>query len=183
MSKRSAAEQESLPPSEARDDKTGTTSAENKLVSRRILILANVLRRAAGLRYRRLLQLPAGEWGVIAELGHQAPRTLNDLASGIGLDKTQLSRTVSSLIARGLVVRRTNPRDNREVLISLTRAGQNSYAKIMEAGLAANDMLLADLSPIKQKQLVDQIHHLTIRARALLRIEHDLSAMSGDKSE
>jgi DNA-binding MarR family transcriptional regulator len=89
---------------------------------------------------------------------------------------------ISSLIARGLVVRRTNPRDNREVLISLTRAGKNSYAKIMEAGLAANDVLLAELSPIKQKKLVDQIERLTIRARALLRIEHDLSAMSADKS-
>ena len=161
-------------------DKTRTTSVEDRLVSRRILILANVLRRAAGLRYRRLLELPAGEWGVIAELGHQAPRTLNDLANGIGLDKTQLSRTVSSLIARGMVVRRTNPRDNREVLISLTSAGKKNYAKIMEAGLAANDMLLADLSPIKQKKLVDQIERLTMRARALLRIEHDLSAMSGD---
>lgn len=155
-----------------------TSGAENRLVSRRILILANVLRRAAGLRYRRLLELPAGEWGVIAELGHQAPRTLNDLASGIGLDKTQLSRTVSSLIARGLVLRRTNPRDNREVLISLTRSGQNCYAKIIEAGLGANETLLADMPAPEKQRLFDQLERLTERARTLLHIEHNLSATS-----
>ena len=180
MPKRAPAKRESPP--DVRDDDARARAAD-KLVSRRILILANVLRRAAGLRYRRLLQLPVGEWGVIAELGHQQPRTLNDLASGIGLDKTQLSRTVSSLIARGLVQRKTNPRDNREVLISLTKEGADGYAKLVEAGLAANEKLLADLSASERKQFIDQIERLTERARASLRTEQELSAMSGDKTE
>ena len=42
-------------------------------VARRILILSNVLRRAAALRYRRLLDISVGEWGAIAELGLRAP--------------------------------------------------------------------------------------------------------------
>jgi DNA-binding MarR family transcriptional regulator len=143
----------------------------DRLVSQRILVLSNVLRRAAGLRYRRLLGLQAGEWGVIAELGHQSPCTLNDLAGRIGVDKTQLSRTVARLIARGLVQRRRNPRDNRAVRLSLTPKGQDRHAGIMRAGRKANLSLLAALSARERKQLVDLIERVTVRARDLLRAE------------
>ena len=151
--------------------KNHSKRARNRLFSQRILVLSNVLRRAAGLRYRRLLNLGAGEWGVIAELGQQSPCTLNDLSRRIGVDKTQLSRTVSRLIARGLVRRRTNPRDNREVRLSLSTSGNDCHAKIMRAGSAANRSLLAELSGAERKQLVDLIERVTTRARGLLHAE------------
>jgi DNA-binding MarR family transcriptional regulator len=180
MPRRTAADRESPP--DTREDAARIRAAD-KLVSARILVLANVLRRGAGLRYRRLIQLPPGEWGVITELGRHQPRTLNELATGIGVDKTQLSRTISSLIARRLVQRKSNPRDKRELQISLTKAGEDCYATIVEAGGAANKKLLADLSVAERKQFVALIERLTERARALLRTEQKLNAMSGDRSE
>jgi DNA-binding MarR family transcriptional regulator len=151
--------------------KTRSKGESSRLVSQRILVLSNLLRRAAGLRYRRLLDLQAGEWGVVAELGHQSPCTLNDLSGRIGVDKTQLSRTVSRLTARGLVRRKPNPRDNREVRLSLTPKGQDCHAGIMRAGRSANLSLLADLSARERKQLVALIERVTVRARDLLRAE------------
>ena len=147
--------------------KRGTT----RLVSQRILVLSNLLRRAAASRYRRLVGLQPGEWGVVAELGHHAPCTLNALSERIGVDKTQLSRTVARLIARGLVRRKPNPHDNREVRLSLTPQGQDCHAAIMRAGRNANLSLLADLSARERKQLVDLIERVTVRARDLLRAE------------
>ena len=151
--------------------KTRSKPDASQLVSQRILVLSNLLRRAAGLRYRRLLDLQAGEWGVVAELGHRSPCTLNDLSGRIGVDKTQLSRTVARLIARGLVRRKPNPRDNREVRLSLTPKGEACYGAIMRAGAAANRTLLADLSPREQEQIVELIERVTVRARDLLRAE------------
>ena len=151
--------------------KTRSKGESSRLVSQRILVLSNLLRRAAGLRYRRLLDLQAGEWGVVAELGHQSPCTLNDLSDRIGVDKTQLSRTVSRLIARGLVQRKPNPRDNREVRLSLTPKGQDCHAAIKQAGRKANLSLLATLSPGERKLFVDLIERVTVRARDLLRAE------------
>jgi DNA-binding MarR family transcriptional regulator len=145
----------------------------SKLVSRRILILANILRRAATLRYRRLLNLPGGEWAVIAELGALAPRSLGDLSSALGLDKTQSSRTVSSLVDRGLVKRQVNPSDNREVQISLTKDGAKVYAVLLSAGLEANDKLLAGISSPELALLNKQIEELTVRARYILQSEQD----------
>ena len=151
--------------------KTRSKGESSRLVSQRILVLSNLLRRAAGLRYRRLLDLQAGEWGVVAELGHQSPCTLNDLSGRIGVDKTQLSRTVSRLIARGLVRRKPNPRDNREVRLSLSPNGEECYGAIMRAGRVANRTLLADLSPREHEQFVELIERVTVRARDLLRVE------------
>jgi DNA-binding MarR family transcriptional regulator len=145
-----------------------------RLVSGRLLILANLLRRAAALRYRRLLRLPGGEWGVINHIGYGKPQTLNQIAHGMGLEKAQLSRTVSSLVRRHLVAKKTNPRNSREVLISLTRDGRVRYQTILAAGAAANDQLLKDLSARDRTLLVGQIERLTKRAREVLKAEQGL---------
>ncbi|MFO1168432.1 MAG: MarR family transcriptional regulator [Rhodoblastus sp.] len=142
-------------------------------VARRILILSNVLRRAAALRYRRLLDISVGEWGAIAELGLRAPCTLNELARGLSLDKTRLSRTVSALEKRGLVQRRTNPQDNRETLISLSRAGERAYARMIASAEATNQALLAPFEPQDREALRMLVDRLTDRAREILAQEQD----------
>ena len=143
----------------------------DRLLSRKILILANLLRRGAAARYRRLLRLAGVEWGLIAHLGQGEPQTLNQIAAGMGLEKAQLSRTVSTLVRRGLVAKKTNPRNNREVLISLTREGRRQSRIIHRAGEAANDRLLADFSARDLSVFVEQIDRFTQRARALLQAE------------
>ncbi|HUZ30894.1 MAG TPA: MarR family transcriptional regulator [Xanthobacteraceae bacterium] len=142
-----------------------------RLVSARILILANLLRRAAASRYRRLLRLTGSEWGVIMQIGFGAPQTLNQVANGMGLEKAQLSRTVSTLVRRHLVSKKTNPKNSREVLIWLTRGGRIQYQTIRTAGGTANDQLLIGLSDRDRKLLIQKIERLTERARELLKVE------------
>jgi DNA-binding MarR family transcriptional regulator len=143
----------------------------DRLLSRKILILANLLRRGAAARYRRLLRLAGVEWGLIAHLGQSEPQTLNQIAAGMGLEKAQLSRTVSTLVRRGLVSKKINPHNNREVLISLTREGRRQSRIIHRAGEAANDRLLADFSARDLSVFVEHIERFTQRARALLQAE------------
>ena len=50
--------------------------APDLILARRVLTLANLLKRAATIRYRRLLDLRPGEWGIVAQLGERAPRNL-----------------------------------------------------------------------------------------------------------
>jgi len=152
------------------------------VLSRKVMVLANILKRAAGARYRRLLGLPAGEWGVIAQLGERAPRSLNDLADAMGLDKTQISRSVSSLVERGLVTRANNPINHREVLIGLSLKGAAAEAVIRKAGSVANEVLLEGLTSVDRKALEEQLNIFTSRAERLLAAEQDrdLTAQSDD---
>jgi DNA-binding MarR family transcriptional regulator len=141
------------------------------VLSRRILMLANLLRRAATLRYRRLLDLKPGEWGIVAQLGERAPRSLIDLADGMGLDKAQISRGVSNLVRQGLVTRKTNPQNSREVLIALTPRGRAANAVILDAGGKANESLLAGLATGERRALAALLDLFTQRAHGLLGAE------------
>ncbi|MDQ8730026.1 MarR family winged helix-turn-helix transcriptional regulator [Bradyrhizobium sp. LHD-71] len=146
------------------------------VLSRKIMILANLLKRAAGIRYRRLLGLPQGEWGVIAQLGERAPRTLGDLAAGMGLDITQISRSVSNLVERGLVTRSPNPFNNREVLIALTRRGEAANATIVAAGSQVNEVLLEAMPASERAELAELLLRFTERAERLLASDQAMDA-------
>jgi DNA-binding MarR family transcriptional regulator len=148
------------------------------VLSRKVMTLANLLKRGAGIRYRRLLGLPQGEWGVIAQLGARAPRTLGDLAAGMGLDITQISRSVSDLVERGLVTRSSNPLNNREVLIALSRKGEAANAVIVDAGSRVNETLLDGLSDRERTALEALLVRFTERAERLLALEQE----SGDST-
>ena len=149
------------------------------ILARRVLTLANLLTRAAAIRYRRLLDLRPGEWGIIAQLGERAPRNLVDLAASMGLDKAQISRGVSNLVKQGLVTRKTNPHNNREILLALTAQGAAAYAVILKASAAANEILLAGLAPKERKQLGALLGTFTQRAQTLL-VEEQALGPNGD---
>jgi DNA-binding MarR family transcriptional regulator len=151
------------------------------VLSRKVMTLANLLKRGAGNRYRRLLGLRQAEWGVIAQLGERAPRTLGDLAAGMGLDATQISRSVSDLVERGLVTRSSNPLNNREVLIALTRKGEAANAVIVDAGSRVNEILLEGLSDSERAALEALLIRFTERAERLLASEQETgdSAIGG----
>ena len=148
--------------------------APDLILARRVLTLANLLKRAATVRYRRLLDLRPGEWGIVAQLGERAPRNLNDLAASMGLDKAQISRSVSSLVKQGLVTRKPNPRSNREILLALSPKGNAAYAVILKASAAANEVLLAGLAPKERRALGELLARFTHRAQTLLTGEQAL---------
>lgn len=64
------------------------------------------------------------EYDVLAALADaDVPVQLTELNRDVSLSQPGLSRLVDRLVARKLVDRRTNPRDRRGVLLSLTPAG------------------------------------------------------------
>ena len=83
-----------------------------ELLSYRLHEVANLLSRGAELRYRREFGVSLWEWRTIALLGGAAgPLSLNHLAHAAGIHKSQMSRVVSGLAKRKLVVRDANSQD------------------------------------------------------------------------
>ena len=79
-------------------------------------MVANLLSRGAELRYRREFGVSLWEWRThrAARRGDE-PLSLNDLARAAGIDKSQMSRVVSGLAKRKLVLRAANDADGRGV--------------------------------------------------------------------
>ena len=97
------------------------------------------------------------------------------LAEAVGQDKGQISRALAGLVSRKLVARTVNPRDNREVLVSLTRSGLAAHDVIVAGALERNQRLLEQLDPAEVAMLLAHIDRLTRKAEAMLAVEKELS--------
>jgi DNA-binding MarR family transcriptional regulator len=144
------------------------------MMSSRLIVLANLLKRGAILRYKRLAGLSSVEFGLVASLGRRPPMSVVRLAEAVGQDKGQISRALAGLVARKLVARAVNPRDNREVLVSLTRAGLAAHDTIVAGALERNQRLLEQLGPREISMLLDHIDRLTRKAEDMLAVEKEL---------
>lgn len=150
------------------------------LLSYRINALANLLSRGAALRYKREFGVSLWEWRTIALLGEPATERENlsqtELARLAGLDKGQVSRVVSGLVERGLVLRAVDASDARGVRLSLTRAGRRLYDGLIAAAAERNDALLATLSAAERAQLESALARLNATARGLIDAERRAAA-------
>ena len=115
------------------------------MMSSRLMVLANLLKRGAILRYKRLAGLSSVEFGLVASLGRRPPMSVVRLAEAVGMDKGQISRALAGLVSRKLVSRAVNPRDNREVLVCLTRTGLAAHETIVAGAQERNQRLLEQL--------------------------------------
>src|SRR5216683_4156025 len=144
------------------------------MMSSRLMVLANLLKRGAILRYKRLAGLSSVEFGLVASLGRHPPMSVVRLAEAVGMDKGQISRALAGLVSRKLVAKAVNPRDNREVLVSLTRTGLAAHDAMVAGGLERNRRLLEQLSEDELATLFGHIARLTETAAQMLAAEKDL---------
>ncbi len=143
------------------------------MMSSRLMVLANLLRRGAILRYKRLTGLSSVEFGLVASLGRRPPMSVVRLAEAVGMDKGQISRALAGLVSRKLVARTANPRDNREVLVRLTRSGLAAHDAIVAGAIERNARLLEGLSHEEVTLLLSHVDRLTERAASMLAAERD----------
>jgi DNA-binding MarR family transcriptional regulator len=156
----------------AGDDELAPITA---MMSSRLMVLANLLRRGAILRYKRLAGLSSVEFGLVASLGRRPPMSVARVAEAVGMDKGQISRALAGLVSRRIVARSANPRDSREVLISLTRTGLAAHDAIVAGALERNQRLLEQMDKDEIALLMKQIDHLTRKAEQMLVTEREFS--------
>lgn len=138
------------------------------------MVLANLLKRGAILRYKRLTGLSSVEFGLVASLGRNPPMSIISLAEAVGMDKGQISRALAGLVSRRLVTKAGNPRDNRETLVYLTKSGLAAHDAIVAGAQERNRRLLEALSREELEALLGQIDRLTEAAADMLAAEKDL---------
>jgi DNA-binding MarR family transcriptional regulator len=149
----------------------GPQAPIKELISHRVITLANLLRRSASLRYRLMFGLALIEWRIIGALGPGRRASLNELARGMGLSKSQMSRGVAGLVERRLIARATNAEDNREIALTLSAEGRAIYAAMNKAAVERNTTLVAGMTETDLARLGALLDALTERAQALLRAE------------
>ena len=143
-----------------------------ELVSYRLHVVANLLSRSAELRYRREFGVSLWEWRTVALLGGAAePLSLNELARSAGIDKSQMSRVVSGLTKRRIVLRAPDSSDGRSVRLVLSKAGKRLYRGLIGAA-GERDCAFMNCLSEKEKQAFDRaLAKLAEKARNMIQRE------------
>ena len=127
------------------------------LISYQLHTVANLLSRGAELRYRREFGVSLWEWRTVALLGAKDdPQSLGHLARAAGIDKSQMSRVVSGLARRKLVMRDANDADGRGVHLRLSKAGRKLYTGLIDAA-AQRDHAFRSCLTKNESQTFDRI--------------------------
>jgi DNA-binding MarR family transcriptional regulator len=158
-----------LPVASAAEAGIGAQAAEkpSDMVSSKVIRLANMLRRSGTLVYGRKFGLSQVEWRVLALVGEHAPITLNALAELMGLDKGQISRGVSALVTRNLLLREYR-RNGRGIAITLGPHGAELHRELMTAAIERNRLLLDGMSKAEASEFFKILDRLTKLAQAIL---------------
>jgi DNA-binding MarR family transcriptional regulator len=96
----------------------------------RALVEAYERWREADIRQIASYGLHPSEFDVLVHLGVQQPQKMGDLAEQTLLTKSNCTRVMKCLEAKGLARRERGPESDREVLASLTPAGQALFERV-----------------------------------------------------
>ena len=147
-------------------------AAIRDLLSYRLHTVVNLLSRGAELRYRREFGVSLWEWRSIALLGGaDAPVSLNELARAAGIDKSQMSRVVSGLAKRGIVVREADSADGRGVRLALSKPGRKLYCGLIRAAAERDHAFNECLSERKRQVFEKALAKLAETARGMIQSE------------
>lgn len=133
----------------------------------RLNVLASLTSNALAQIYAERFGLSIPAWRVIVTLGQYGHRTARDIAAHGVMHKSTVSRAVSALEQRGLIVREPNQDDRREERLELTVEGREIYEALAPEALAFEERFISVLTAEEQETLVSLIDRLSGHARGL----------------
>jgi len=127
----------------------------------KIAILSNRIAAQFAEKYGRQHDLSIAEWRVLATVGPAQGITASRIVELTHLEKSQVSRVVSRLLARNLLMRQINDTDRRWQHLYLTPAGLKVYAALVPVELEIERKLLSHLTPEELgafEAILDRLH-------------------------
>ena len=102
--------------------------------------------------FERYVGMNKTRWGVLKQLWRAGELSQATLQQGLRVDGAAITRQVKQLEEEGLVLRRSDPDDNRFTLVALTDAGRQlaasmagkreSFEALVTAGISEGDIIL-----------------------------------------
>lgn len=113
----------------------------------RLAALSRLWSNAVEKDYERDFGLSLSEWRIVAIVGTEGPINAGAIADRGLLEKSHISRLVSRLLARGLLVSETDQEDARKSWLSLTPEGERIFEKVAAISLQRDSEFLLPLTP------------------------------------
>jgi DNA-binding MarR family transcriptional regulator len=130
----------------------------------RLSIASNAVSDRVASAYQARFGLKVPEWRVLAVVAEQGQATQAALVAATQMDKMTVSRAVTALVARGLLLR-SSAEDRRTLALRLTPAGEALHAEIAPMALSIERALLAGFSTAERDQLMALLKRLEACAK------------------
>lgn len=95
----------------------------------------------------------------------EGPRTLNQLAAALYLDKSTASLVVKALERKGYAGRSPHPTDGRSILIAATASGRKLFDRIRTSLVAERRAMIEDFPPEVRAGAVELVRRLATSVR------------------
>ncbi len=108
--------------------------------------LASAGQRSVTATYLEKFNLGISEWQQLAALARYSPAPFGQLVSLSSLDKALVSRSIRSLVARGLATTSPDPEHGKRLVCSISAKGRALFRRILPQAQRRQAALLARLS-------------------------------------
>jgi DNA-binding MarR family transcriptional regulator len=127
--------------------------------------LAEEITSSMSLRYTGDFQLTITEWRIILQLAAKESLTATEIVEITAMEKSKVSRAVSSLEERGFATRTPSEEDHRIKTLTLTPGGQKLYSNIVPRVLDWEKYLLEGLEISEYRDLLYLLNKLRSRLK------------------
>ena len=90
---------------------------------------------------------------VLVMAADHSPLTLGNVAEGLAVHPSNATRTCDRLVSAGLLNRRDDPNDRRQLQLTLTRKGRRMVESVLEHRRAAIERVMAQMNPATAARL------------------------------
>lgn len=110
--------------------------------------------------YQEEFGISIPQWRILVWLNSQNEMTAREIGSYCQMDKVKVSRAVNQLATEGLINRRRNADDQREVILSLTDRGHLLLDELIPRALEWESTLVGSLSAKEYRDLFNIMQKL-----------------------
>lgn len=104
--------------------------------------------------------MTVGQCRILQEIGKHSHISVKQLAENFKLDKSTVSRSVDNLVKEGWVVRRTDTRDRRCLVLNLSQQGEETLLNLTLQISNYYRVVLAAIPALQRDQLMESLELL-----------------------
>lgn len=132
----------------------------------RVARFNRLIERMGGMNFQSRLGITLNEWRVIGLTEALGAVAVSEVRKVLVMDKGQMSRIVSGLVARGFVLSEASLEDRRVVTLSLTAEGRKLHADVLAEAAQRNEGVAGCFTPAECSEFLRLLDKLTAHSIA-----------------
>lgn len=105
-------------------------------------------------------KINVSRWRVLCALHARDGRNMSDLCTFTMMEQSSVSRVIDSMEKEKFVIRKLRKKDNRYVLVHLTKKGRETFRKASVPAFSREDRALEGFSDENRQQLLDLLNRM-----------------------